>query len=263
MKKRTLILPILAAMTLAACGNKQQAAAPSVLDDGVLTVGLLDTGDRSCYSAKAEDGTAIYKGWEPDVFKLLDHFNEDVTVEYTMAQDREELLNLLDNGSIDVAAGAFTRLEAYDTQYAMSDDYGYGSIYLINSRNGYLDTLAAFEDGIIGVSALLPASDTASITGIDKVVQNAYSDMSLMASDISNEVINAGLCTESEMVEIMNSSDLRAAELRTTPQTALVFLMPKGQDYLQRWVNWAIDRHFYDMETGTDSTAEAASQGGN
>ncbi|MBO7356523.1 MAG: ABC transporter substrate-binding protein [Lachnospiraceae bacterium] len=258
MKRLSKILPLVtaAALMLTACGKQEEVPVESVLSDGILTVGLLNTNDRSCYPAEGVDGEPGYAGWEMEILKLIDHFNEDVVVEIRMANTRTELLDMLSAGEVDLAAGAFTRLDAYGSQYMLSDDYGYGSVYVINPRNGYLDTLAAFEDEVIGVSTLLSVTDVNKLTGIENVTQNPYSDLGMLAADIESGVVAAGICTESEMVTIVNGTDLQACEVRSGPQTSLVFLAQPGQDYLMRWVNWGINRHYNDMAQGIDSTEE-------
>ncbi len=258
MKRFRKVIPVIAAavMALAGCGRTQDVEVPSVISDGVITVGMLNTNDRSCYAFTGEDGTVQYAGWEIEVLNLIDHYNENATIEIKMCDSRDVLLSMLDSGEIDLAAGAFTRLDSSSQRYSVSDDYGYGSIYLINPRNGYLDTLAAFEDEVIGISTQLSVNDVSRLTGIENVIQNQYSDISLLASDIENGIVAAGICTESEMVSIISGSELQAAEMRSASQPSLVFLAMPGQDKLMEWVNWGIDRHYYELAAGIDSTKE-------
>ena len=258
MKRFRRVIPVIAAavMMITGCGNDQGVEVPSVISDGVITVGLLNTNDRSCYPVTDEEGEIQYAGWEIEVLNLIDHYNENATIEIKMVDSREMLLNMLSSGEVDLAAGAFTRIDSYSQQYSISADYGYGSIYLINPRNGYLDTLAAFEDEVIGVSTQLSVNDVNRLKGIENVTQNQYSDMRLLASDIENGIVAAGICTESEMVSMVSDSNLQACEMRAGSQPSLVFLTMPGQDQLMEWVNWGIDRHYYEMAAGIDSTKE-------
>jgi hypothetical protein len=258
MKRFRKVLPVIAAavMMFTGCGKNQGVEVPSVLSDGVITVGLLNTNDRSCYAVTDAEGEIQYEGWEIEVLNLIDHYNENAIIEIKIADSREMLLSMLNSGEVDLAAGAFTRIDSYSQQYYISDDYGYGSIYLVNPRNGYLDTLAAFEDEVIGVSTQLSVNDVNKLIGIENVTQNQYSDISLLASDIENGIVAAGICTESEMVSIVSGTDLQACEMRSGSQPSLVFLTMPGQDKLMEWVNWGIDRHYYEMAAGIDSTKE-------
>ncbi|MBR1471862.1 MAG: transporter substrate-binding domain-containing protein [Lachnospiraceae bacterium] len=263
MKKKFLTTTAAAMMlTLSACGQPKEEPIPSVLDDNHLVIGLVDTEDRSCYRMLDENGEVFYAGLEPDILMTMSRemgsmLEEEVVYEYRYARDQAELLSWLNTGEVELAAGSFTRLDTYAQQYSLSDDYGVGSLYLVNKKNGYLDTLAAFEDEAIGVSAQIPAGNISEMTGIENVVQNQYTDVGMLASDITNGVISAAVCTEPEMYQILSNTDLKATELRNTPQVSMVFLSSLGQDYLMQWVNYAIDKCYYDEAMGITYEEEA------
>ncbi|MCR5127082.1 MAG: transporter substrate-binding domain-containing protein [Lachnospiraceae bacterium] len=261
MKKRNRSLAAVGLLlTLTACGQKQEEnPIPSVLDDGVLVVGILDTEDRSCYRAADADGNPYYGGWEPNILTLLDEKMEEATLDYRFAQSKAELISWLNTGEIELAAGSFTRLDSYNNQYYLSDDYGFGSVYIVNKNNGYLDTLAAFQDETMGVSTQIPVNNLSQMAGMDRIVQNAYADPAVLAQDISTGVISGGICTEDEVMYILQNTDLQAAEMRSTPQLGMVFLSQVGQDDLMSWVNYAIDLYYYNLakgNTGGDENAE-------
>ena len=255
-KKAVTMLMIAATAVLTACGGEKQVQtdAVSVLNDGVLTVGIACGEDRSCFRATDVDGNPVYAGWECEVLNILaDNLPENVKMEYIYAADQKELTTMLAEGRVDIAAGSYTRLDTYSSQYLVSDNYGYGSIYLVNAKNSYIDNLAAYKDESIGVSNAIPAVSVTEVPGIEGVVQSAYIDMSLMSIDIRAGVIDAGLCTERETVQLMNDPELNIQELRNGPQIGLVFLMPGGQNDLQNRVNAAISTHY-------DELAEAGSR---
>ena len=258
MKKRNLIITaVFAALTFTACGQKEEAPAiPSVLDDGVLVVGMVDTEDRSCFRIVDENGNPFYAGWEPDILSQLDEVLEEVTLEYRVARDQAELISWLNTGEVELAAGSFTRLEGYNGQYLISDNYGYGSLYIVNGKNAYLDTLAAFADCAVGVSSRIPANSLSEMTGVENVVQNPYADMAQLGRDIADGVVSAGVVTEDEMLYILSNSELKAAEMRGTPQVGLVFLAGIGQETLMSQVNYAIELHFYYEAVGPQDEEE-------
>lgn len=261
-KKNLVITAVGCALALTACGQKQEEnPIPSVLDDGVLVVGILDTEDRSCYRAIDADGNPYYAGWEPDILTLLDKKMEDVTLDYRIAKDKAELISWLNTGEVELAAGAFTRLDAYSTQYMLSDDYGFGSVYIVNPKNGYLDTLVAFQDEKVGVSTQIPVNSMSQMKGVDAVVREDYADMAVLGTDIANGVVAAGLCTEEEAMYLLMNTDLQAAEMRATPQMGMVFLSQVGQDKLMSWVNYAIDLHYYNLARGITDEEENAGGG--
>ena len=262
MKKKILTILMAGMMLLpAGCGQKEPEI-PSVLDDGVLVVGLLDTEDRSCFRTLDANGDPYYAGWEPQILTLLDEKMEEVTLEYRFAKTQDELITWLNTGEIELAAGSFTRLETLGQQYLLSDDYGYGSLYLVNKRNGYLDTMAGFTDEAVGISSRIPVNDIADIKGIETVVQNVYGDVATMGTDITNGVIAAGVCTETEAVYLMDHTDLQVIEMRKSPDVAMVFLMPVGQSSLLKWTNYAIDLNFYNIAMGITGDEEETQSGG-
>ena len=216
----------------------------------------MDTEDRSCYRIVDENGDPFYAGWEPEILRQLDDVMEEVTLDYRMARDQAELISWLNTGEVELAAGSFTRLEGYNGQYLISDDYGYGSLYIVNGKNAYLDTLAAFADCAVGVSSRIPAASLSQMTGAENVVQNPYADMTQLARDIAGGVVTAGVVTEDEMLYILTTTELKAAEMRSTPQVGLVFLGGVGQEDLMSWVNYAIDLHFYYEAVGPQDEEE-------
>ena len=244
------------ALMLTACGGGGQTAtggAGSVLADGVLTVGIACGGDRSCFRATDSEGNPVYAGWECEVLNVLpEYLPENVQIDYVYASDQKELTTMLAEGRVDLAAGGYTRLDTYSSQYLVSDNYGYGSLYLVNAKNAYLDNLAAYKDENIGVSNSIPVNNLSEIPGIDGVIQSAYIDMSLMSIDIRADVVDAGICTEREAVQLMSDAELNIQELRSGPQIGLVFLLPGGQAELLGYVNAAISKHY-------DELAEAGS----
>ena len=257
MKKKAVTLLILAGMMLiGGCGKAKtaQTDTASVIADGVLTVGIACGGDRSCFRTTDADGNPVYAGWECEVLNILpENLPDDVEIEYIYATDQKELTTMLAEGRVDMAAGSYTRLDTYSSQYLVSDNYGYGSLYLVNVKNSYIDNLAAYKDESIGISNAVPAGSIGEIPGIEGVTQSSYIDMSLMSIDIRAGVINAGICTEREAVSLMGDTDLNIQELRKGPQIGLVFLLPGGQNDLLKSLNAAISKHF-------DELAEAGSR---
>lgn len=261
MKKRNFIIAAAgAALALTACGQKkEEPVIPSVLDDGVLVVGILDTEDRSCYRAWDADGNPYYGGWEPNILTLLDEKNENITLDYRFAESKADLITWLNTGEIELAAGSFTRQESFANQYMLSDDYGFGSLYIVNKKNGYLDTLTAFQDEKVGISTQIPGNSTSGMKGVEGIKSESYADIAVMANDIATGVVAAGVCTEDEVMYILANTDLQAAEMRATPQVGLVFLAQVGQRELMSWVNYAINLHYYNLASGV--TEEDAEEG--
>ena len=254
MKKKAMamIIPALAIL-FTACGKgaTSQTDEASVIADGVLTVGIACGGDRSCFRATDVDGSPVYAGWECEVLNILpEELPENVQLEYVYAADQKELTSMLADGRVDLAAGSYTRLDTYSSQYLVSDNYGYGSVYLVNAKNAYLDSLAAYKDQNVGVSNAIPVNNISEIPGIEGVVQTAYIDMALMSIDIRAGVIDAGICTEREAVQLMTDPELNIQELRGGPQVGLVFLMPGGQNDLLKRVNAAISTHLDELAAG-------------
>lgn len=242
-------MTLTAAFMLTACGSGsgQTVSVPSVLDDGVLIVGVANGEDRSCFATTDDNGEAAYGGWEPEVLSILDEQLEEVKIQYVYAQDQAELLSMLGTGTIEMAAGGFTKLEAYTSQYLVSNNYGYGSLYLVGEKNAFIDTVSAYTDEKIGISASIPPEQVSEIPGIESVVQSHSADITALGNDIRDGIVIAGVCTEREALYYLTDPSFSVTELHGGPQIGLVFLLPAGQTGLLNEVNTAIAAHYDEL----------------
>lgn len=234
--KIKILLAALALCGMCACSSGNEVPVVSVVEDGVLTVGIIDGGD---IFARLDDGE--FTGIEPEILSSA-AANMGVSIVYHQAADVEELARLLDEGTIDIAAGRLGRLEAYSNAYLLSRNYGKRGIYLITEKNLYVDTLAGFSDTNIGVSKDIPAFEILNIPNIGQVQQAEYSDVSKVKEDLESDVIKAAVCTEREALALLKEG-LTANEMVNGPRIEMVFYMPAGQNQLLNSINQAINAY--------------------
>ncbi len=233
------ILPVLAAAFLGAgCSPEkaQQEETVSVVADGVLTVGILDGQDPYARKEGSE-----FVGMEPEIFRILAE-NLGVTVEYRQAEDVSQLMALLDDGAVDLAAGRLTMTETYRDTHLASRSYGKQGLYLITRRNRYVDNLAGYSDGTVGLSWQIPGFEALNIPFIGELGRQTYGDVGQIPEDVKEGVILAGICTEREALGLLGrDQEIQAMELREGPRISQVFYTAPGQETFVASLNQAIN----------------------
>ncbi len=226
---------VLAAVLLPGCAGKDEPAVNAAAD-GVLTVGIIDGED--VFAAKGPGG---YEGIEPSILNRLAS-ELGVQIAYAEAGDVQELMDQLDAGTVDVAAGRLGRLETYSSGRLVSDSYAVKGIYLVTPAELYVDSLATFSGENVGVSALTPDAARLELPGSDEVTLVSYADVSGAAEDIGAGVIAALVCTEREALKLAEEG-LRAVELYGGPRVDTVFYLAPGQTELQGELNAVIGEY--------------------
>ena len=227
---------VMLAAVVAGCAQKTAVEAVSAVEDGVLTVGIIDGGD--VFAAKGEDG---FTGIEPTILNRL-AANLGVQIVYTEAEDTQQLMDQMDAGSIDVAAGSLGRMEIYSGGHLVSDSYAMKGVYLVTPAELYVDSLVTFTDANVGISYLTPDTVRLDLAGLENVSLVNYSDLSGVAADLDEGVIEALICTEREALSLAGQG-LRAIELYQGPRTETVFYLAPGQTELLGNLNTAIGQY--------------------
>ncbi len=215
-------------------GGEQQTAA-SAVSDGVLTVGIIDGQDA--YARQTEEGFA---GIEPEILNSLGASLE-ILVEYKTASSVQELMELLDGGSIDLAAGRLSLAETYVNGRIQSRNYAKRGLYLVTVKDSYVDTLAGFSDVNVAVSQDIPTSTLLEVPYLDRVQHIPGEDLAGIGEDIEKGVIKGAILTEREALSLLSGGNVRAAEIRNSPKMEAVFYMAESQTELKAYVDQAIN----------------------
>ncbi len=237
-------LALTGVMLLSGCFGKSEKAEPAVnaAADGVLTVGIIDGEDAYAFRNTGEEGPA-YGGIEPTILEGLAGALE-ATVEYKEAKSVEDLITMLDAGQIDIAAGRLTKLEVYAGSHLTTRNYARRGLYLITGKNRYVDTLAGFDEGTVGLSWQIPSSATLEIPHIGNLQQTSYSNISEIPADIEAGVICGALCTEREAVSLLESgAQIQVSELQGGNKLEAVFYLAPDQTELTAMANSAINAY--------------------
>ncbi len=226
----------LALAALAGCSSEEPVEAVSAVDDGTLTVGIIDGGD--VFASKTEDG---FTGIEPEILNSLAE-SLGVSIAYVEASGVQELMDLLDAGTIDVAAGRLGEVETYSQTHLLSRNYAKKGLYLVTGKNSYVDTLVGFSGETVGISPMVPGSVRLEIPYVSEVNLADYTDLSGVAADIQGGVIRALICTEREAMGLLDSG-LMAKELYNGPRVEAMFYLSPGQETLTASLNSAINQY--------------------
>ncbi len=197
-----------------------------------------------------------FAGIEPEIIGRLGE-KLGVSIEYVAAADRSELIQMLDSGAVEIAAGRLTVRDEYPGSYLASRDYGKRGFYLLTKRYNYADTLAVFQDAAVGVSDEIAASSLLSIPCMANTTQVSYGNMAAVPGDIEEGLIRAAVCTEREALALLKSgSSLQAQEIVSSPKEAYVFLLPTGQEKLCSDLNEVINGYLDDQAQEAEGGAD-------
>lgn len=265
--RRICAICLLAAALSCAAGCSRKGGtgqAENAVADGVLTVGIIDGED--IYARKEGEE---FIGIEPRLMgRLADGLAEsmgegaEISIKYIEAEDTDNLLQLLDSKEADIVLGRLADSDSYSQRYVISESYGNGGLYLITKRYNYMDTLAGYPKGVIGISAGVSAGLRIEIPGVDEVTVVDYADISQARDDLLEGVINAAVCTEREAMSLLagetpGSARIQAQELLQGPREEYVALLAAGQKELAGSLNQAINLYLDELAAGAqDEPAE-------
>ena len=214
-----LLFTILAALFLSGCGGKK-ADIPATSEEGILKVGIVDGKDRF---GKNEAGAPV--GIEAELAKKI-AAKGGYALQLTMAESSDDLLAGMLEGRYDLGFGRISDTDQRIGNLSVSIPYGKGCLYLATPKRNYMNCLTSVHTGTLGIS--VRAEDIKdSVKGIDGIVSQPYTDISLMSQDIANGNILAGLVTEREALSMIGDK-VQAQELLDSPRESYVALLPGG-----------------------------------
>lgn len=235
----------LALFWLAGCtrGSKgeEKAELPAQVTSGVLTVGIIDGGDR--FAEKKDGG---FSGIEAEIArKLADDL--ELELRFVEAEDQEMLLKFLDEKKIDFAAGRFSEEAERAERYISTRNYGKGGYFLLLPRYCYIDNLAGLEGQSVGVSGQVKR--LAEIAFQDRLMIKEYEDIQRMPGDLGENLIRAGILTEREALEMLQNGkyEVQVQEILNTPKEGYVYVLNKGNEALGMKLNETIE-HYLDWQ---------------
>lgn len=234
-------------------GNGGKSQQESMVTAGMLTVGIINGEDAY---ASGKDGT--FTGIEPEIARRLgEGLGLDVT--YIEASGREELLGLLEQGSIDMAMGRLPEWKGEEGLYRNSSSYGRGGVYLVTDRYWYIDSLAAVEDGsVISISGSVSDDLVTEINGIERMELQRGKLPSDMSADIIGELSTAAICTEREALAMVKQEPelLQATELQGGPRERYTAYVLSSRPGLAANLNGVISKYLDERAQGLLETDE-------
>lgn len=237
-----LILTAAMALGLAGCSGKEKKQENQTDASAPIQVGIL-VSDDAYARRETKESEEILAGTEPEIMKEL-AASLGRQVNFKEAESREELLSLLNQGEIEVAAGRLCWMDSYSGSYIASESYGKGGLYLVTRQYDYSDMVTGYENEPVGVSDSIAEANLIEVKGLEKTVQTAYSDMEAAASDLSSGRLKAVLCTEREAVRIAEKhSEVQIQELAFGPREEYHFLLLPGQETMASNISTIIERY--------------------
>ena len=227
MKKTLLgiiVLSIFTASFLTGCGEKK-ADVPATAEDGILRVGIVDGKDRF---AKNEAGAPV--GIEADLARRVADAG-GYAIRLSLVNDSDALLSGMLNGEYDLGFGRITDTDQRIENLSVSVPYGKGCLYLATPKRNYLNCLTSIHTGTLGFTTRTEGIKD-EVNGIDSIVNQPYTDISLMSDDIAKGNILAGLVTEREAISMINDR-IQAQELLNSPRESYVALAPEGSPLIE------------------------------
>lgn len=242
--RRGICLLLTAAMIfgLAGCSGKGKTQENQTDESVPIQVGIL-VSDDSYARLETKENEEILVGTEPEIMKeLAAALNRQVT--FKEAKSKEELLSLLNQGKIEIAAGRLIWKDSYEGSYIASGSYGKSGLYLVTRQYDYSDMLIGYENEPVGVSQDISEASLIKVKGLEKTSQTSYSDMETAASDLTSGRLKAILCTEREAVRIAESnSAVQIQELAFGPREDYHFLLLPGQETMASNISVIIGRY--------------------
>jgi len=216
-------ITILSAALLTGCGGGKKKV-PATAEEGILKVGIVDGKDRF---AKNESGAPA--GIEADLARRIAE-KGGYAIQLSMVNTSDDLLTGMINGEYDLGFGRLTDTDQRLGNLSVSIPYGKGCLYMATPKRNYMNCLTSVQTGTLGVSARAEGVKD-DVKGIDGIVNQPYTDISLMAQDIVNGNILAGLVTEREAISMIGDN-IQAQELIDSPRESYVAVVPQGSPLL-------------------------------
>lgn len=235
-------------LLLSGCGEKEETT--NVLADGILTVAMIDGNDN--YAKK--DGEQ-FVGIEADILTQYGQTGQ-ISISYKQASSTEEAFTMLNTGDVDLIMSRIAKSDDYMGQYLTTSSYGSQGLYYVTEKNNYVNTLAIYSGDQIGVSTSIPSQLLHEVPYIEKVVQLNVSDLSTYDKLISTEVVKGILCTEREVLTLLDNENLQIQQLPNSPREKYVAVMQLEQSQLYQQLNQAIATYLDSQAAETVGTQE-------
>lgn len=202
------------------------------IDKGIINVGVIDGGDR--FLTKS-DGS--YLGIEIDIAKEVAG-----EVKFTEAKSQKELIEMLADNKIDIAAGRFIENVEYNKDLTASRNYGKGGYFLLTKEGIYLDNLGSMEGENVATSENVKMVQE--IADSEKVTLKSFENIKMIPEEIREGRIRAAILTEREAISLLNTEEgIQAQEMSSSPREAYVYLIHKNHTKLLEKVNEKIENY--------------------
>lgn len=204
-----LLLSVVLAIGLTACGEEPDYSVVNIQQAGVLRVAVPDyETSMFYYDAEAED----YRGTEAEVIDII-ATAIGVPVEYTKFP-KESLATAVLSGSADLAIGQIHADDMETQGVATSITYGSEKLYVVTPRGILAGDLKVFEDQGVGVSSRLTQKSFEKLIYVPGVTLSTFNNSDTVIGALSYGNIRGYVCYESEANYIVENGDF---QIQSTP----------------------------------------------
>lgn len=219
-------------LLLSSCSffSEEKEVTEDPIDKGEISVGVIDGSDR--FLTKS-DGS--YLGIEIDIAKEVAQ-----NVKFIEAKSQKELIEMLTNHKIDIAAGRFLEDVEYHQDLVSSRNYGKGGYFLVTKEGIYLDNLGSMEGENVATTENVKMAGE--IADSEKVTLKSFENIKMIPEEIREGRIRAAIMTEREAISLIKSeAGIQAQEMSSSPREAYVYLIHKDHKKLLERVNEIIE----------------------
>lgn len=206
---------------LSGCGKEvQDTSVDDIRARGSFKVGILnyDT-DLMYYDADID----AFRGTDAEVVDILSQ-SLGVPVEYTEMSSKDEMINAVKTGTIDIAIGNLNSSSQDIADLGKTLSYGNGNIYIVSPRGVYIGDLSVLKNQKVGVSQRLDKAAYENVYYSGATDVRIYSNSQSVYDALNDKTIAGYVCYKSEAQYLASDGSLQVQSCKKLPEENYVIV---------------------------------------
>lgn len=242
----TVITASLAALTLIACGQPADTSITDIRNANVLKVGIPNYDTDLLYY---DNESSSFRGVEAEI---ADVFSQGIQVPVQYVElSKDEMLNSLNAGAIDVAIGYIDINSSAIANYGKTISYGGEDLYLVTPRGIYAGSLKVFQSKSVGVSDLIDKAAYEAVYSNGVVNVFTYDNSQNVVSALRNQDIAGYICYKSEAQYLASSGEFQVQSCNDLKREEFTVVMLPNRTELINGCNSLIGEYLEGVTTPT------------